>query len=88
VIQEEEDDGILIECPILVLWGEEFAIGGKMWDFRSGKRWPDTPRFSRWLSVVTFGMRKSHKRKTSIAAFSPMRGGESVTVQRKVFRLD
>jgi hypothetical protein len=35
VVQDEEDKGVLIECPTLVLWGEEFAIGGKMWDFRS-----------------------------------------------------
>lgn len=34
VAQDEEDKDKLIACPTLVLWGEEFAIGGKMWDFR------------------------------------------------------
>ena len=42
VVQDEEDEGVLIECPTLVLWGEDFALGGKMWDFRLiGKRWRD-----------------------------------------------
>lgn len=34
VAQDEEDKDVLIGCPTLVLWGEDFAIGGKMWDFR------------------------------------------------------
>ncbi len=34
VAQDEEDKDILIQCPTLVLWGEDFALGGKMWDFR------------------------------------------------------
>jgi hypothetical protein len=55
-----------------------------MWNFGSkfGKERPDNPRFSRWLSVITFGMRKSHKRKTSVAAFSPNGVRRIVAVQR------
>ena len=34
VAQDEADKDVLISCPTLVLWGEEFAAGGKMWDFR------------------------------------------------------
>ena len=34
VAQDEEDKDVLIQCPTLVLWGEDFALGGKMWDFR------------------------------------------------------
>lgn len=34
VAQDEEDKDTLIKCPTLVLWGEEFESGGKMWDFR------------------------------------------------------
>jgi hypothetical protein len=29
VVQDEKDEAVLIECPTLVLWGEEFAIGGQ-----------------------------------------------------------
>jgi pimeloyl-ACP methyl ester carboxylesterase len=32
--QDEEDEDTLIACPTLVLWGEDFELGGKMWDFR------------------------------------------------------
>lgn len=35
VAQDEEDKDRLIDCPTLVLWGEEFSAGGKMWDFRT-----------------------------------------------------
>ena len=34
VKQDEEDAERLIEHPLLVLWGKEFASGGQMWDFR------------------------------------------------------
>ncbi|MFL6416349.1 MAG: alpha/beta fold hydrolase [Bryobacteraceae bacterium] len=34
VAQDKEDEAKLIDCPTLVLWGEDFALGGKMWDFR------------------------------------------------------
>jgi haloacetate dehalogenase len=34
VEQDEDDKDTLIGCPTLVLRGEEFESGGKMWDFR------------------------------------------------------
>ena len=34
VAQDEQDRDVLIRCPTLALWGEDFEIGGKMWDFR------------------------------------------------------
>ncbi len=34
VAQDEADKESLIQCPTLALWGEDFALGGKMWDFR------------------------------------------------------
>jgi hypothetical protein len=34
VAQDEADKGTLIACPTLTLWGEDFELGGKMWDFR------------------------------------------------------
>lgn len=33
VRQDREDQHVKIACPTLALWGEEFASGGKMWDF-------------------------------------------------------
>ena len=51
--QDEEDEGVLIECPTLVLWGEEFAIGGKMWDFRS--IWKKMARDPSFLSLPQCG---------------------------------
>ncbi len=35
VAQDEVDKDVLIEAPTLVLWGEDFESGGKMWDFRA-----------------------------------------------------
>jgi len=34
VAQDQADKDVRIACPTLVLWGEDFAIGGKMWEFR------------------------------------------------------
>lgn len=34
VAQDEADKNELIQCPTLALWGEDFELGGKMWDFR------------------------------------------------------
>lgn len=34
VAQDEADKDEKIACPVLVLWGEDFVAGGKMWDFR------------------------------------------------------
>jgi haloacetate dehalogenase len=33
VAQDEKDASTKIACPTLPLWGEDFASGGKMWDF-------------------------------------------------------
>ena len=33
VAQDEEDKDKLIECPTLAIWGQDFALGGQMWDF-------------------------------------------------------
>lgn len=32
--QDQADREKKIECPTLVLWGEDFEAGGKLWDFR------------------------------------------------------
>lgn len=32
VAQDQEDKDVLIQCPILALWGEDFELGGKMFD--------------------------------------------------------
>jgi hypothetical protein len=43
VVQDEEDEGFLIECPTVVLWGEEFATVAKCGTFvRLGKGWLTT----------------------------------------------
>ena len=34
VVQDDADADSLIQCPTLALWGEDFELGGKMWDFR------------------------------------------------------
>ena len=34
VEQDKQDRDTKIACPTLVLWGEDFEAGGKMWDFR------------------------------------------------------
>lgn len=34
VAQDQADRDTKIQCPVLVLWGEDFAAGGKLWDFR------------------------------------------------------
>jgi haloacetate dehalogenase len=43
----------LIECPTLVLWGEEFAIGGTMWNFRS--IWTEMAQDPSFLSLPECG---------------------------------
>ncbi len=53
VLQDEEDKEILIQCPTLVLWGEDFAIGGKMWDFRS--IWKEMVQNPSFLSLPQCG---------------------------------
>jgi haloacetate dehalogenase len=39
--------------PTLVLWGEEFAVGGKMWDFRWF--WREMVRDPSFLSLPQCG---------------------------------
>jgi haloacetate dehalogenase len=34
VEQDKADHSELLQIPTLVLWGEDFAAGGKLWDFR------------------------------------------------------
>jgi pimeloyl-ACP methyl ester carboxylesterase len=34
VMQDKYDEHSLLDMPTLVLWGEDFAAGGKLWDFR------------------------------------------------------
>lgn len=34
VEQDKLDEKSMLEMPVLVLWGEDFAAGGKVWDFR------------------------------------------------------
>jgi haloacetate dehalogenase len=53
VVQDEDDEGVLIECPTLVLWGEEFAIGGTMWNFRS--IWTEMAQDPSFLSLPECG---------------------------------
>jgi haloacetate dehalogenase len=33
VMQDKSDEHLLLEMPTLVLWGEDFHAGGKLWDF-------------------------------------------------------
>lgn len=53
VAQDEEDKDVLIACPTLVLWGEDFESGGKMWDFRS--IWRETARDPQFFSIAQCG---------------------------------
>jgi pimeloyl-ACP methyl ester carboxylesterase len=32
VAQDQQDAAVKIDCPTLALWGEDFEIGGRMWD--------------------------------------------------------
>ncbi len=42
VAQDEADMNVLIECPTLAIWGEDFVSGGKMWDFHESVTWRGT----------------------------------------------
>jgi pimeloyl-ACP methyl ester carboxylesterase len=53
VAQDEADKEALIRCPTLVLWGEDFAIGGKMWDFR--EIWKGMAEDPTFLSIPQCG---------------------------------
>ncbi len=46
VEQDQADHDHKIACPTLVLWGEDFASGGKMWDFREvWRQYAEKPEF-------------------------------------------
>jgi haloacetate dehalogenase len=64
-----QDEGILFECPTLVLWGEEFAIGGKMWDFRS--IWKEMARDPSFLSLPQCGHLPHEERPLEVNAALP-----------------
>ncbi len=44
---------VLIECPTLAIWGEDFVSGGKMWDFR--EVWSNMARHMSYLSIPQCG---------------------------------
>lgn len=46
VEQDRADHSELIRMPTLVLWGEDFAAGGKLWDFREvWREYAEYPQF-------------------------------------------
>ena len=53
VEQDEQDKDKLIECPTLVLWGEDFESGGKMWDFR--EIWNQMAKRPEYVSIPRCG---------------------------------
>ena len=53
VAQDEQDEDVLIDCPTLALWGEDFALGGKMWDFR--EVWHKMARNMSFFSIPQCG---------------------------------
>ncbi len=53
VAQDEADKNSLIKCPTLVLWGEDFAIGGKMWNFR--EVWAKMAKHPEFVSLPQCG---------------------------------
>jgi haloacetate dehalogenase len=53
VEQDKADEDRRIEMPTLILWGEEFAAGGKLWDFR--EVWADYATRPQFVSVPSCG---------------------------------
>lgn len=53
VEQDKQDRGKKIDCPTLVLWGEDFASGGKMWNFR--EVWHHYANHPEFLSIPHCG---------------------------------
>ncbi len=53
VEQDKHDRGKKIDCPTLVLWGEDFAGGGKMWNFR--EVWHHHANHPEFLSIPQCG---------------------------------
>ena len=71
--QDKEDEAKLIDCPTLVLWGEDFAFGGKMWDFREV-----------WLLIPFRNAATCHEetRRLLIASCLPSSGLNTATLSR------
>ena len=53
VAQDQQDRDVRIQAPTLVLWGEEFTAGGKMWDFR--EIWPTVAENPEFVSIPQCG---------------------------------
>jgi pimeloyl-ACP methyl ester carboxylesterase len=53
VAQDEADRDVLLEWPTLVLGGEDFDLGGKMWDFR--EVWSGMARRPEYVSIPRCG---------------------------------
>jgi haloacetate dehalogenase len=53
VQQDKQDRGKKIDCPTLVVWGEDFAAGGKMWNFR--EVWHHHANHPEFLSIPQCG---------------------------------
>lgn len=52
-MQDQADKHVLIGCLTLVLWGEEFELGGKMWDFR--EVWREMAQNLEFVSIPKCG---------------------------------
>ena len=62
VAQDEEDKGVLIECPTLVLWGEDFERAGNCGTFvRFGMRWRSSRVSYLSRNAVISRMKRSRK---------------------------
>lgn len=66
VAQDEADKDILIRCPTLVLWGEDFQIGGKMWDFR--EIWKEMAKNPTFVSIPRCGHLPHEERPAEVNA--------------------
>jgi len=53
VAQDKADADSLLEMPTLVLWGEDFAAGGRLWDFR--EVWSHYSRNVEFISIPNCG---------------------------------
>jgi haloacetate dehalogenase len=53
VTQDKADADSLLEMPTLVLWGEDFAAGGRLWDFR--EVWSHYSRNIEFISITNCG---------------------------------
>jgi haloacetate dehalogenase len=53
VKQDKADQDKKIECRTLVLWGEDFVAGGKLWDFR--EIWSEMATRPEFVSVPQCG---------------------------------